>query len=147
LAALVTGHGSLPLYGDYLRLVVPDGTTLREVTEEGTPVGAEDTWSENGKAILARYFVLPLDAKKELALTYTVPLVADMSARPYEYRLFVQKQPGTLAIPLTITVHPPPGLKTFAVELDGEELEGKPNRIETDLLEDREVVLRYGPRR
>ena len=147
LAALVTGHGSLPLYGDYLRLVVPDGTSLKEVAEEGTPVGAEDTWSEGGKAILARYFVLPLDAKKELALTYTVPLVADMSGRPYEYRLFVQKQPGTRAIPLTITVHPPPGLKTFAVELDGEELEGKPNRIETDLLEDREVVLRYGPRR
>jgi len=146
LAGLVVGDGSLPLYGDYLRLLVPEDTSLREVVEGETLVGAEDTWSEGGKAILARYFVLPLDAKKELALTYTVPLVADMSARPYEYRLFVQKQPGTRAIPLTITIEPPPGLKTLSVELDGEELEGKPNRIETDLLEDREIVLRYGPR-
>ena len=147
LAALVTGDGSLPLYGDYVRLVVPDGTSLKDVAEEGTPVGAEDTWSENGKAVLARYFVLPLDAKKELAFTYTVPRVADMSARPYEYRLFVQKQPGTQAIPLTIAIHPPPGLKTVSIELDGEELEGNPDRIVTDLRQDREVVLRYGPRR
>jgi hypothetical protein len=146
LVKLITGDGSLPLYGDYLRLVVPDGTVLREVAEEGTPVGAEDTWSEDGKAVLARYFVLPLDAKKELALTYTVPLVADMSARPYEYRLYVQKQPGTRAIPLTITIDPPPGWKIVSTELDGEELDGKPNRIVTDLREDREVVLRYGPR-
>jgi hypothetical protein len=69
-----------------------------------------------------------------------------MSTRPYEYRLFVQKQPGTRAIPLTITVHPPPGLEADSIELDGEELEDKPERIVTDLREDREVVLRYGPR-
>ena len=146
LAALVTGHGSLPLYGDYLRLVVPDGTSLREVAEEGTPVGAEDTWSEGGKAVLARYFVLPLDAKKELAFTYAVPLVVEVSEDSHEYRLFVQKQPGTRAIPLTITIDPPPGWKIISTELDGEELEGKPNRIVTDLREDREVVVRYGPR-
>jgi hypothetical protein len=147
LVGLVTGQGDLPLYGDYLRLLVPDGARLREVAEEGVPVGAEDTWSEDGKAVLARYFVLPLDAKKELALTYTVPLVADMSGRPYEYRLYVQKQPGTRAIPLTIAIHPPPGLKIISLQLDGEELKDKPDRIVTDLQEDREVVLRYGPRR
>jgi hypothetical protein len=147
LAGLVTGHGSLPLYGDYLRLLVPEGTSLREVVEEGTPVGAEDTWSEDGKAVLARFFLLPLDANKELAFTYAVPLVADMGKNSHEYRLFVQKQPGTRAIPLTVTVHPPPGLKIVSTEVDGEELEGRPNRIVTDLREDREVVVRYGPRR
>jgi len=59
----------------------------------------------------------------------------------------VQKQPGTRAIPLTITIHPPAGLKIVSTELDGEELEGKPNRIVTDLREDREVAVRYQPGR
>jgi hypothetical protein len=147
LAGLVIGHGSLPLYGDYLRLLVPEGISLRGLTEEGTLVGAEDTWSEDGKAVLARFFLLPLDAKKELAFTYAVPLVADTSESFDEYRLFVQKQPGTREIPLTITINPPPGLKIVSTEVDGEELEGKPNQVVTDLREDREVVVRYGPRR
>ena len=146
LVGLITGYGALPLYGDYLRLLVPEGSTLSGVTEEGTSVGAEDTWSENGKAILARFFMLPLDAKKELAFTYTVPSVADMSGNPYEYRLFVQKQPGTRATPLVVTIHPPPGLKITSTQLDGKELEGKPTQIVTDLREDREIVVRYGPR-
>jgi len=147
LAGLVIGHGSLPLYGDYLRLLVPEGVSLRGLTEEGIPVGAEDTWSEDGKAVLARFFLLPLDAKKELAFTYAVPLVADTSESFHEYRLFVQKQPGTREIPLTIAINPPPGLKIISTEVDGEELEGKPNQVVTDLREDREVVVRYGPRR
>jgi hypothetical protein len=147
LAGLVVGDGSLPLYGDYLRLMVPEDTSLREVVEGETLVGAEDTWSEDGKAVLARFFLLPLDASKELAFTYAVPLVVYMGEDFQEYRLFVQKQPGTRAIPLTITIHPPPGLRIVSTEVDGEELEGKPNRIVTDLREDREVVVRYGPRR
>jgi hypothetical protein len=147
LAGLVIGHGSLPLYGDYLRLLVPEGMSLRRLTEEGTLVGPEDAWFEDGKAVVARYFLLPLDAEKELAFTYAVPAVVDMSANFHEYRLFVQKQPGTLAIPFTVTIHPPPGLRIVSSELDGQELEGKPNRIVTDLREDREVVVRYGPRR
>jgi hypothetical protein len=147
LAGLVVGDGSLPLYGDYLRLLVPEDTSLREVAEGETLVGAEDTWPEDGKAVLARFFLLPLDASKELAFTYAVPLVAYMGDSLHEYRLFVQKQPGTRAIPLTITIHPPPGLMIVSTEFDGEELEGKPNRIVTDLREDREVVVRYGPRR
>ncbi|MCJ7509368.1 MAG: DUF4012 domain-containing protein [Dehalococcoidia bacterium] len=147
LAGIVIGDGSLSLYGDYLRLLVPEDTSLTQVAEQGTPAGAEDTWSEGGKAILARFFLLPLDANKEIAFTYAVPSVADMGENFHEYHLFVQKQPGTRAIPLTITIHPPPGLKIVSTEVDGEQLEGNPNRIVTDLREDREVVIRYGPRR
>jgi hypothetical protein len=146
LVRLVTGDGSLNVYGDYLRLLVPAGSSLEAVAEGGEPVGAEDTWTESGRGVFARYFVLPLDTTDEVTFRYLVPSVADMSGSPYEYRLFAQKQPGTLAIPLSVTIHPPPGLKIVSTELDGEELEGKPNRIVTDLRVDREVVVRYGPR-
>jgi hypothetical protein len=143
LVRIATGGG---LYGNYLRVLVPDGAALEGLAEEGRPVGPEDVWDENGRTVLARYFTLALDAKKEIAFTYAVPSVSDMTTNPHVYRLLVQKQPGTRAIPLTITIDPPPGLKTVSTELDGEELEGKSNRIVTDLQEDREVVVRYGPR-
>lgn len=146
LVRVVTADGELTLYGDYLRVLVPDGAALEGVAEEGRSVGPEDVWDENGRTVLARYFTLPLDAKKEMAFTYAVPSVSDMMTNPHVYRLLVQKQPGTQAIPLTITIHPPPGWKIASTELDGEELEGEPNRIVTDLREDREVVVRYGPR-
>jgi hypothetical protein len=147
LVRVLTADGELTLYGDYLRVLVPEGAVLEEVVEEGRSVGPEDVWDENGRTVLARYFTLPLDAKKELAFTYAVPLVVDMSEDSHEYRLLVQKQPGTQAIPLTITIDPPPGWKIVSTELDGEELDGKPNRIVTDLREDREATVSYGPRR
>ncbi|MGB6837545.1 MAG: DUF4012 domain-containing protein [Dehalococcoidia bacterium] len=147
LVRIATGGGKLTLYGNYLRVLVPDGAALEEVTVEGLPVGPEDVWHENGRTVLARYFTLPLDAEREIAFTYAVPSVSDMATNPYTYRLLVQKQPGTRAIPLTITIHPPAGLKIVSTELDGEELEGKPNRIVTDLQEDREVAVRYQPGR
>jgi len=144
LVEIATARG---LYGDYLRVLVPDGAELERVAEEGRPVGLEDEWDENGRTVLARYFTLPLDASKEIAFTYAVPAVVDMTTNPYAYRILVQKQPGTRAIPLTITIDPPSGWKIVSTELDGEELESKPNRIVTDLREDREVVVRYEPRR
>jgi hypothetical protein len=134
------------LYGDYLRVLVPEGAVLEEVAEEGHPVGPEDVWDENGRTVLARYFTLPLDTEKEIAFTYAVPSVVDMTTNPYAYRVLVQKQPGTRSIPLTVTIDAPPGWKIVSTELDGEELEGESNRIVTDLREDREVVVRYGPR-
>lgn len=146
LVQLVTGSGSLNVYGNYLRLLVPAGSSLQAVAQGREPVGAEDSWLESERTVFARYFALPLDATQEIAFSYAVPSIADMRGNPYQYRLFVQKQPGTRAIPLAVTIHPPPGLKIMSTELEGEELEGRPNQIETDLREDREVVVRYGPR-
>jgi hypothetical protein len=146
LVRLVTAAGSLNVYGDYLRLLVPAGSSLEAVAKGGQPVGAEDTWAESDRSVFARYFVLPLDMTEELAFTYAVPSVVDVSGIAHEYRLLIQKQPGTRPTPLTITVHPPPGLEIASIELDGEELEDKPNQIVTDLREDREVVVKYGPR-
>jgi hypothetical protein len=146
LAGLIIAQGSLPLYANYLRLLAPGGSDLAGVAEGGTPVGAEDTWSEDGKAVFARYFLLPTDTKKELEFAYAVPSVVEIGVNPLTYRLLIQKQPGTSAIPLRIVVHPPPGLKIVSRELDGEELDGNSNEIMTDLRTDRELVVRYGSR-
>jgi hypothetical protein len=102
---------------------------------------------ENGRTVLAWYFTLPLDTKKEISFSYTVPSAVDTTTNPYVYRLLVQKQPGTRAIPLTVSIQPPHGSRIVSVELDSGNLEGNPSRIVNDLTTDREVVVRYEPHR
>lgn len=143
LVRAVTWGEELVLYGNYLRLLTPFGSRLKAVVEDERVVGPEDLWIENGRSVFARYFALPLDATKQIVFKYIAPRVADVSSSPYVYRLLVQKQPGTRAIPLTVTFYPPPGLEIVSIELDGEELAGETSQIVTDLRQDREIVVRY----
>jgi hypothetical protein len=147
LASLVIGQGTLTVYGNYLRLLVPRGSTVHDVWEEGATVGAEGVWQEHGKTILGRYFALPLNSEKTLSFTYHVPAVLDTSDNPFTYRLLIQKQPGTAAIPLSITVEPPPWAQSMALTLDGTALESDVRSVSTDLRVDRTLVAEIVPKR
>jgi hypothetical protein len=147
LAALLTGQGTLTVYGDYLRLLVPPGTSLLEVREGDTPVGAEGVWQEHGKTVLGRYFVLPIDSRKALTFTYTVPAALDTSQDPFVYRLLVQKQPGTAAVPLRVKVEAPRWAEAVSLELDGQPVALDSLGLETDLRQDRTLVVRLAPQR
>jgi hypothetical protein len=59
-----------------------------------------------------------------------------------EYRLHIQKQSGTPALPLRIALRLPPGAELDAATLDGADVASLRD-IETDLSEDRELVVRY----
>ncbi len=145
LASLVIAGGSLSLYGDYVRLLAPAGSRLAQVAVGGLPVEAEEVSTESSRSVFGCYLSVPIDATQEIAFTYVDPGIVNVSGNPYEYRLRVQKQPGTRAIPLTVTVDVPPGMKVESVVLDGKELEGQPNQIVTDLQDDRQIVVRYAP--
>lgn len=145
LVRVVTGDGSLPVYANYVRLLVPPYASIWSVLEDGADVGLEDVWNENGRRVFGRFFTLPLDTEKDLTLTYSTPSVIDVAENPFTYRLLVQKQPGTRAIPLEVSVRPPPGWTIVSTELDGRELDGPPGEITTDLLMDREIIVRYEP--
>lgn len=145
LVGIVTGDGSLPQYGNYVRLVAPIGASIRRVVEDGVEVGAEDVWSENGRAVFGRFTAVPLDAQRELSFTYSTRSAVAASPNPYTYRLLIQKQPGTRATPLRVVVHPPAGLAIVSTELDGREIDGRPGEITTDLRTDHEIVVRYAP--
>ena len=147
LAALVTGQSTLTVYGDYLRLLVPPDSSLLEVREGDTPVGAEGVWPEHGKTVLGRYFALPIDSRKTLTFTYTVPAALDTSQDPFVYRLLVQKQPGTAAVPLRIKVEAPRWAKAVSLELDGQPVALDSLGLETDLRQDRTLVVRLAPQR
>lgn len=147
LVQLATVGGRRSLYGNYLRLLVPQGSALRGVTLGGLPTEPEDLWIESGRKVIGRYFSVPPDASQELAFAYTVPSAAAVGENSYVYRLLVQKQPGTRAVPLTIGISVPAGMEILSVTLDGEELAGRPAEIATDLRQDRLLVVSYRPRR
>jgi hypothetical protein len=147
LAALVTGQSILTVYGDYLRLLVPPGSATLEVREDDMLVGAEGVWQEHGKTVLGRYFALPIDSSRTLTFTYTVPAVLDTSQEPFAYRLLVQKQPGTAAVPLRIKVEAPRWAEAISLELDGQPVALDSLGLATDLRQDRTLVVRLTPQR
>jgi hypothetical protein len=59
----------------------------------------------------------------------------------------VQKQPGTLAVPLRIKVEAPSWAEAVSLELDGQPVALDSLGLETNLRQDREIVVRLAPRR
>ncbi|MDO8616026.1 MAG: DUF4012 domain-containing protein [Dehalococcoidia bacterium] len=129
-------------YGDYLRVLAPPAAQLVDLRLNGGSAGPEEIALEDGKASFGRYVALPAGAQAEARFVYDVPAVAGVSSGG-EYKLLVQKQPGSAALPLAITVRPPEGARVVSMWLDGRRLEGNPPAVETDLSRDRELVVRY----
>jgi hypothetical protein len=139
------------MYGGYLRLLATARSRLLEVREGAQPVGVEEIGQEEGKTVFGRFFALPKGESTQLSFSYVAPSVVRTTAASREYRLFVQKQPGTSAIPLRVAITPPPGAQVLSVELDGsteaaeagEPVTGNAVEVKTDLSRDRELVVRY----
>ena len=131
------------VYGGYLRLFTKEPSRLVDIAIDGANVGAEEVTAESGKTVFGRFFGLPKGAQREVAFRYITPGVADLSGPTAQYRLFIQKQPGTGPIPLTLRLSLPQGAKLVSLELDGKRLAGDSPEVQTDLSQDREIVLTY----
>lgn len=132
-------------YGGYLRLLVPPQAQLLDLQLNGKTAGVEEITQEVGKASFGRYFPLPRDTRAVLRFLYRVPDAVDNSRGSYEYRLLIQKQAGVRAPPLRLAISLPPRAKVVSVSLDSQRLDDNPLKIETDLSQDRELVVRYEP--
>ena len=84
-------------YGDYIRIYVPQGS--RFVSAEGFDDGMEYR-EEAGRAVIAGYVRVLPGEQRTVAVTYVPP------SRPVggEYRLTLQKQPGTAALPVDVEI-------------------------------------------
>jgi hypothetical protein len=112
---------------------------------DGAEAGPSELAEENGKTVFGRFFALPKGAKRELSFSYVTPAVVGFRGDAAEYRLLIQKQPGTGAIPLRIRLILPEGAGPVSLELDGESLDSKNLEVQTDISRDREIVIRYRP--
>jgi hypothetical protein len=112
-------------YWDYVRFLVPEGARLLTQEREPLPPGSllnryrfAPRWDagpdadtmEKGKAAFGLFFALPPGEQRDVGMSWQLPTgVVQQEADESRYRLLVQKQSGTPAIPIRITVTMPPG--------------------------------------
>jgi hypothetical protein len=107
-------------YGGYVRLLTPLGSHLVGVTERGRNIGLEEISEEGAKTVFGRFFALPSGGEKALQIEYVAPTIVDVGPDHWQYRLFIQKQPGQQALPTTIRVVPPEGMKIKSILANGD---------------------------
>ncbi len=122
-------------YWDYLRVYAPAGSELYAGTahpiaphqlliNQGQSGQAETLADEHGKAVFASFLVLPHGQETETRFVYQLPsdtlmplddATLDGKGR-WRYQLLVQKQAGTSAYPLRVTLALPPNTDILSTQ-------------------------------
>jgi len=131
------------MYGGYLRLFAAPSARLLEARQDGDSLGADEVGSEMGHTVFGRFFAVPSGESRRLSFSYVAPAVVRVESGVHEYRLSLQKQPGTAAVPWRLRIVPPEGARVLSVELDGEARHASDLDLSMDLGRDHEVVVRY----
>jgi len=118
-------EGMVGCYWDYVRFYVPEGSQLLET--ERAPLssgslldrhgfaplgdaGPDSGPAEKGKTAFGFFFVVPPGEARDVQLRWQLPQrIVYHDQDGFHYRLTVQKQSGTPAIPLRVMVDLPPG--------------------------------------
>jgi hypothetical protein len=129
-------------YGGYVRLLTPPESRLVAATERGRSIGVEEISEEDGKTVFGRFFALPSGQDKALQFEYVSPTIVDVAPGYWEYRLFIQKQPGAAPMPLQVSFSLPQGGRALSLEVDGKS-QGPVSELTLDLRRDAELVLRF----
>jgi hypothetical protein len=144
-------YRALPIVGDlrnlgmYFRLVVPERSRVDEVSG-GSYAALSDPYAVEdhaGRTVISNYLNIPA-GRSTLAYAWTSPYAADADETGGTYRLTIQKQPGLLPGPLTLTIRAPEG---FRIAEAGPELSvvGDTATLETNFDQDLTLDLRYVP--
>jgi hypothetical protein len=121
-------------YWDYVRFYVPEDSRLLEVEKEPLPPGSLLSRNrfaplgdagptvepvEGGKSVFGLFFDLPPGQEREVRLAWQMPAetVRQVDGN-WHYRLLVQKQSGTGAIPLRVEATLPPGSQIVSTNPD-----------------------------
>lgn len=127
-------------YFNYIRVLVPAGAEL--LSAEGFEQDQVTVKSgERDTTQLAGSLITPSGATRSVRLSYRLPsgLLSDNV-----YRLRVQKQPGTPALPVKVTLLAPPGEVWQPVAPGGQQTE-EGVRVFFELSQDTEVVMQRQP--
>ncbi len=136
------------VYGCYLRVYAGANASLAAVRINGTTVGPEQVGVELGRAAFGRFFTVAPGGRSEAQFVYQTPgVVRAEDDGMLHYRLHIQKQAGTNALPLQLNLALSNGAELVDVRIDGVSTGGSAT-VSTDLRTDREldVSFRYSPR-
>jgi hypothetical protein len=130
-------------YGAYLRLLVPTESELITANGEALdPIrGSTELADDAGRSVYGNYLLMP-PGESTLSYLWTSPGVAAPIEDGWEYRLFVQKQPGARDEPWTFRVDLPAGAEVIEVPEGAEVRDGRVFH-QAVLDQDLELVLRY----
>lgn len=142
-------------YWNYMRVYVPSGAQLLASTPQQIPAdwtisdlgvnGQVDVLDEeiDGLQAFGTLMVVPGEKSLNTHLEFALPQhVFARDGKRIGYHLNVEKQPGTIAIPLTIRVHIPHGAVIESLFPEGI-LEGNHLLIETDLRTDLDLSVNF----
>lgn len=145
-------------YWNYLRLYVPEGSVLvqgpqltmpegslraREDGTSGSPLVTEVGPAESGRSVYAVFLVVPPGERREMVFEYQPPSSVLEVENSTTYRLLVQKQPGTVAVPLRVEVRLPPGASVVSTQPEASAVSHGSVVFESDLREDREFEVTF----
>ena len=125
-------------YWDYVRVYLPQGTKLQSGEGGDEPF---QPLNESGHAVFATSLELQPGEERVLRLRYNLPDTVRVTDR---YELLVQKQSGTEAIPLLVTVRGGDLIPVQDSALDPSELTRDRAIFRTDLRVDRHLVVGLG---
>jgi hypothetical protein len=118
-------------YWDYLRLCVAEGSRITWASEVPLPQGsllsqageapADDGKptaepSERGKAVFSQFLVVAPGQQQEIGFQYDLPFEIVREEGGSRYQLLIQKQPGTLAVPVHLAVTLPASARLTATQ-------------------------------
>ena len=144
-------------YWNYMRIYTPAGTTLQDANLQAIPAD----WMIRRQSVPAQVDVLEEDIEgvqafgvlkvvpggqtRETSFQFELP-VNIVKNQPdsgiFVYHLFIKKQPGTLAIPITVRIHFANNA-TIQTTTPGAVIQDNNVLIETDLREDREIEITF----
>ncbi len=133
------------ILGMYFRALVPERSRVESVAGGGLvpvtdPAVVED---EAGRIAIGTYLKIP-PGQTSLRYTWTSPYAAAVGATGGEYRLTIQKQPGALPGPLTLTIRVPDGYRITAAS-PGLTVTGATAIMTATFDQDIVIGVTYGP--
>lgn len=148
-------------YYGYMRLYLPAGTKLKSATphavkreemillDQDVPARV-DTLDENLRGLqgFGTLLIVPIGKTLETDFRFSLPtrvIEANPLSNERSYRLRVQKQPGTEAIPITVRVHLPHGAKITSVSPQGSTQEGESLLFDLKLTTDVNIQIQFQP--
>ena len=121
-------------YWNYLRVYAPLGSQL--LVAEGV-TETETLADEGGKTVFGAFLIVPAGESQAVRFTYRLP---DLGRE--EYRLLVQKQAGTEAVPLRVRVVLPPNARLLSAEPRPHSNQDSVLSYDLDLRQDRSLALK-----
>ena len=131
------------ILGVYFRVLAPEGSRIESVSGGSlAQLTAPAVVSEEaGRAEIGTYLMVP-PGMTSLRYVWTSPDVVDHQADGASYRLTIQKQPGLLPGPLTLSIRVPAGFQISSVHPELA-VAGDTARLSTTFDQDVQVELDY----